>query len=47
VEGIFQGVENRKLPRPGREKREVEVVRAWVLEGEGGRRGGWYEGGRA
>jgi len=46
VEGLFQGVETRKLPRPAMRGREVQVVRAWVLEGEGGRRGGWYVGGR-
>jgi len=46
VEGLFQGVETRKLPRPAMGGREVQVVRAWVLEGEGGGRGGWYVGGR-
>lgn len=46
MEVLFQGVETRKLPRPARWGSKVQVVKAWVLEGEGGRRGGWYVGGR-
>lgn len=49
---MFQGVRVKKLPRPGgREGREVDVVRAWIVEGggkeagrarEAGGKGGWY-----